>query len=188
MRKIIVSEMVSLDGFFAGSDGNINWHMVNDEFNKYAIDFLKTVDTILFGRVTYQMFENYWPAAITNPETSKDDLVIAHLIDDANKIVFSRTMDKTGWKNTKLMKEVDAEEIRKMKEQPGKDMVVYGSGMVVSELARLGLVDEYRLFVAPIVLGSGKLLLKDLKKEMKLKFIESKPLSNGVVLLCYTPA
>ena len=138
-RKIIVSEMVSLDSFFAGPNGEIDWHIVDEEFNQYAIDLLSTVDTILFGRKTYQLFESYWPAAATNPSTSKSDLEIAHQINNMNKIVFSRTLERVEWKNARLFNEIIPEVVVKMKQQPGKNMVIYGSGSIVSALMQSGL-------------------------------------------------
>ncbi len=185
MRKIIVSEMVSVDGFFAGPNGEIDWHVVDEEFNRYAIDLLNTLDTILFGRVTYEMFESYWPAAAKDPVTSKSDLKIADKINNINKIVFSKTLEKVEWNNVKLLKEVIPDEIRKLKQQPGKDMVIYGSGSIVSEFAKHGLISEYRLFVAPVTLGKGKSLFKE---KLNLKLIESKQFGNGNVLLRYEPA
>jgi dihydrofolate reductase len=187
MRKIIVSEMISADGFFAGTDGNIDWHVVDEEFNQYAIDLLNTLDTILFGRVTYEMFESYWPVAAKDPATSKSDLEIANKINNIHKIVFSKTLQKVGWNNVKLMKETIPEEIRKLKQQPGKDMVIYGSGSIVSAFAQLGLIDEYRFFVASVILGEGKSLFKGLKNKQKLKLMETRRFNNGNVLLRYKP-
>ena len=115
MKRIIISEMVSLDGFFAGPEGQIDWHVVDEEFNQFAIDLLSTIDTILFGRVTYQLFESYWPTASKNPSTSISDLKIAKKITDAFKIVFSKTLSATEWKNVKIRKELNAEEILEMK-------------------------------------------------------------------------
>jgi dihydrofolate reductase len=185
MRKVIVSEMVTLDGFFAGPNGEIDWHIVDEEFNQYAIDLLNTVDTILFGRVTYQLFESYWPGAAKNPSTSKSDLEIAHKINNMNKIVFSKTMDKVDWKNTRLVKEVIPEEIAKMKQQSGKNMVIYGSGSIVSTFAQLGLIDEYRLIVNPVVFGNGKTLFKGINDKLNLKFLRTKAFRSGNVLLYY---
>ena len=163
MRKVILSEMVTLDCFFAGPNGEIDWHIVDEEFNQYAIDLLNRVDTILFGRVTYQLFESYWPVAATNPSTSKSDLEIAHKINNVDKVVFSKTLENTEWKNTKQIKEIIAEEILKMKRQPGKNIVIYGSGSIASTFMNLGLIDDYLLFVNPVVLGSGKPLFKTSK-------------------------
>lgn len=187
MRKIIVSEMISLDGFFAGTKGNIDWHVVEEEFNQHAINLLETVDTILFGRITYDLFESYWPAAAKDSKTSKSDLEIAQRINDAEKIVFSKTMEKVGWNNVQLEKEVTLEKINQLKQKPGKDIVVYGSGTIVQKLTELGLVNEYRLFVAPVFLSKGKPLLKDLKEPLKLKLTKSEKFRSGVVMMCYEP-
>ncbi len=186
-RKIIVSEMVTLDGFFAGPNGEIDWHIVDEEFNQYAIDLLNTVDTILFGRKTYQLFEGYWPARY-KPLTSKSDLEIAHDINNITKIVFSSTLESVEWKNARLLKEIIPEEIVKMKQQPGKNMVVYGSGSIVSALMNLGLIDEYRIIVNPVILGNGKPLFKGLKDKLNLRLLETKTFGSGNVLLCYRPA
>jgi len=187
MRKIILSEMMSLDGFIAGPDDDLSWHRVDEEFNQYAIELLNSIDTILFGRVTYQLFENYWPAAALNPSTSKSDLEIAHKINDLTKIVFSRTLQNVSWKNSRLLKEVIPGEIQKMKRQPGKDMVIYGSGSIVSAFMQSGLIDDYRIFVNPVVLGSGKPLFKNIKNRINLRLSNTRIFNNGNVLLGHQP-
>jgi dihydrofolate reductase len=185
MRKMIVSEMMSLDGFYAGSKGEIDWHLVDEEFNRTAIGLLNTVDTIIFGRATYQLFENYWPAAAVNPLTSTSDLEIANKINDAAKIVFSKTLGKVEWKNSRLLKEVLPEEIADMKQQPGKDMVIYGSGSIVSKFMQLGLIDEYKIFINPVILGAGKPLFTGLQDKLNLKLTGTKVFGTGTVLLDY---
>lgn len=185
MRKIIVSMMLSADGFFAGLKGEVDWHVVDEEFNKYAISLLNSIDTIFLGRVTYQLFESYWPSALTNPKTSKTDLEIARKIDDATKIVFSNTLKKVEWKNSKILKEITIETISKLKKQPGKDIVIYGSGTIVSILTKLRLIDEYRLIVNPIVLGSGKSLFKGISDRLHLRLMKTKIFGSGNVLLQY---
>lgn len=187
MRKIIVSEMISVDGFFADEKGGIDWHVVEDEFNNYAISLLKEIDTLLFGRVTYELFESYWPAAEKDPNTSSDDLSIAHSINVAKKIVYSKTLSSVGWNNVELKKDISIEEVKKLKHQAGKDIVVYGSGTIVTQLADAGLIDEYRFFVAPVALGKGKTLFKDLKDWLKLTLIETQTFKSGVVVLRYSP-
>ncbi len=177
--------MVSVDGYFAGTDGNIDWHVVDDEFNKFGIEVLKRVDTILFGRVTYDLFESYWPGALKDPATGDDDRVIAKAIDDATKIVFSKTRKDLVWRNSKLLTEINAAEIQALKEQPGKDIVIYGSGTIVQQLTGMGLIDEFRLMVAPVILGNGKPLFKDVKK-LNVKLTEARPFKSGNVLLTYT--
>ncbi len=185
MKRIIISEMVSLDGFFAGSEGQIDWHVVDEEFNQFAIDLLSTVDTILFGRVTYQLFESYWPAALKNPSTSPSDLKIAQKITEASKIVFSRTISETNWKNVRVRKELNAEKILETKKMAGKNIIVYGSGSIVSTLMKMDLIDEYLLFYNPIVLGTGKPLFKDIERRHNLELVNNHVFKSGVVLLQY---
>lgn len=188
MRKIITSEMISADGFFAGLDGNIDWHIVDDEFNQYALDLMKSVDTILFGRITYQMFESYWPNELQNPETSKDDRHIAQWIDDQKKVVLSKTLYEDKWKNSTFISDNIQIEILKLKEQSGKDIVIYGSGSVVSELTKLNLIDEYNFIVAPVAIGNGRSLFENIGSKVNLKLTDTKKFKNGNMLLQYEKA
>lgn len=181
MRKIIVSEMITPDGYFAGPNGELDWFFWNEEMTKNAVDLISTVDTILFGRVTYELMESYWPSASAPTE----DPIIIDKMNNLPKIVFSKTLEKVEWNNTKLIKEINLEEILKMKNQPGKDMVIYGSGSIVSTLMNPGLVDEYHLLVNPVVLGMGKPLFKNIEDRHKLKLVKAKEFKNGVVLLNY---
>ncbi len=183
MRKIIASEMVTPDGLFAGPSGEIDWFIWNEEMAKYEVDLINTVDIILFGRVTYELMASYWPSA----SAPNDDPIIIDKMNNLPKIVFSRTLESAEWENTKLIKEINAEEILKIKNQPGKDMALYGSGSIVSTLTNLGLIDEYHLFVHPIVLGTGKPLFKNVKERHNLKLVNAKAFKNGVVLLDYQP-
>ncbi len=183
MRKVFVFNLVTLDGYFEGPNREIDWHNVDAEFNEYAIDMLNSVDTLLFGRVTYELMANYWPT----PSAKKDDPIVAEKMNTLPKIVFSRTLEKAEWQNTRLVKDNIEEEIRKMKKQPGKDMALLGSGSIVSELAQRGLIDEYRIMVNPVVLGDGKLLFKGLKNRLHLKLLTTIPFRSGNVLLYYEP-
>lgn len=183
MRKIIVSNNVTIDGFFAGPNGELDFFVWDDEMAKFSTDQLKTMDTILLGRVTYQLFANYWPT----PVAYKENPTIAPMMNDMQKIVFSRTLDRAEWKNTRLVKGNIAEEISKLKQQPGEDMVIFGSGVIVSEFAKLGLIDVYRLIVNPVVLGSGKPLFKGLDDKLKLKLLNAKAFRSGNVILAYEP-
>ncbi len=178
--------VVSLDGYFAGIDGNIDWHMVDDEFNQYAVKTIAGFDTMLFGRVTYELFESYWPKALEDAQTSSEDMAIARAINDMQKIVFSTTLDKVTWNNSKLSSYITAEEIKKLKAEPGKDIVIYGSGTIVRELTSLGLIDEYRFMVNPVVIGTGKRLFKDMPA-FTLKLLDTKTFTSGNVLLTYKP-
>ncbi|MDY9926913.1 dihydrofolate reductase family protein [Methanosarcina sp.] len=184
VKRIIASEMITLDGYFAGQDGEIDWFFWNEEMAQSAIDLISTADTLLFGRVTYELMASYWPSA--SPPT--EDPIIIDKMNNLPKIVFSRALKKVEWgkwNNVRLVKEITSEEILKMKKQPGKNMVIYGSGSIVSAFMNLGLIDEYYLFVNPVVLGRGKSLFKDLNDRHKMKLIRTKAFSNGVVLLHY---
>jgi len=187
MRKVIVFNLVSVDGFFAGPNGEIDWHRVDDEFNRFAVEQMQTFGTILFGRTTYKLFESFWPGALRDPKTSKEDLEIARNIDDIEKIVFSKTLDKVEWRNSRLFSEINVEEVEKLKQQSGRDMVIFGSGTIVQAMTNLGLIDEYRLMVNPVVLGKGKQLFKDIKDKLDLKLLETRTFGNGNVLLYYQP-
>ncbi len=185
MRKVIVSNLVSLDGFIARSNGDLDWFVVNDEFFNYSYDLLTKVDTILFGRNTYQGMANYWPTA--NP----GDSPMVDKMNQHTKIVFSTTLDSTpwgAWNNARLVKDEIGAEITNLKQQSGKDMVIYGSGSIVSILAQLGLIDEYQLVICPVILGKGISQFKDVEPSIKLNLIESRPFKNGSILSYYTPS
>jgi dihydrofolate reductase len=188
MRKVILSNEVTLDGFFAGPNGELDWHIVDEEFNQYAKDLLNNVDTLLFGRVTYQLMADYWPAAATNPSTSKSDLEIADKMNNLPKIVFSKTLQQVEWNNSRLVKDNIAQEISKMKQQSGKDMVIFGSGSIVPTFMQYGLIDEYRIIVNPVVLGNGKPLFKGVNDKHNLKLLKTRLFDSGIVILFYEPA
>ena len=188
MRKVILSNMVTLDGFFEGPNKELDWHIVDMGLNHYANDLLSNVDALLFGRVTYQLMADYWPAAATNPSTSKSDLEIADKMNNLPKIVFSKTLQEVKWNNSSLIKGNIPEEISKMKQQPGKDMVIFGSGSIVSTFMQHGLIDEYRIIVNPIVLGNGNPLFKGINGKQNLKLLNTKVFDSGIVILFYEPA
>jgi len=189
MRKIGVVNFMSLDGFFAGPKGEIDWFnsiRKDDEFARYNREHARSGGALIFGRTTYEMMKNYWPT----PEAIKDDPDMAGVLDNTPKIVFSKTLpgvlEGPNWKNIRLFHEINREEIMKLKEESGKDMVILGSGTIVQQFANLGLIDGYSLMIVPVVLGEGKPLLKDIKK-MDLELLEAKAFKNGVVLLNYRP-
>jgi len=187
MRKIIVSMHISLDGFSEGLNGELDWFIIDEEGWKSVNELLNSADTLLLGRVTYQNFVNFWPAAAINPASTKDEIEFSHFADKAKKIVISKTLEKVEWKNSILIKDNIKEEILKLKQQPGKDMVIFGGAGIVSTFTKLGLIDEYRIYVNPIVLGKGKPLFKDLKDKHKLKMINTKAFNSGLVQLIYQP-
>ena len=184
MRNLFSFNMVTLDGFFEGPNQDISWHHVDDEFNQFAIEQTSSIGTILFGRVTYELMASYWPtsAAVV------DDPVIAGLMNSLPKIVFSRTLQNAEWNNTRLIKDHIAEEITKLKGQPGKDLAIFGSANLLSSLIQMDLVDEHRIMVNPVVLGSGTPLFLGIKEQLELKLVKTKTFSSGNVLLYYQPA
>ncbi len=183
MRKVIVSNLVSVDGYFEGPNREIDWHNVDEEFNEYAIDFLNSVDDLLFGRVTYELMASYWPT----PAAIENDPIVAGKMNSLRKIVFSRTLDKVEWNNTRLVKEKIAEEVSQLKQQPGKDLAVFGSSDLALTLIQHGLIDEFRIIVNPVVLGNGKPLFKGLKDRLNLKLLKTRVFRSGNVCLYYEP-
>ena len=185
MRKIISLMHVSLDGFAAGPNGELEWAIVDEEIYQDVTDLLRTVDTAVYGRVTYQMMESYWPTVPANPASTALELQHAHWVEKIHKIVFSRTLETAKWNNTRLIKENIAEEVAKLKQQPGKNLMIFGSPSITHTLTYLGLIDEYRINVDPVILGSGIPLFKDVKDRIHLKLLEAKTFHSGVVGLHY---
>lgn len=181
MRKVILQMMTTLDGYYAGPNGEADWHNVDAEFNDYVYEFLSGIDTLLFGRVTYELMESFWPT----PLAKENDPITADYMNKLNKIVFSRTLDAVHWENTRLVKENAADEISKLKQHPGKDIAILGSSDLTVSLMRAGLIDEYRIFVNPIVLGKGKSLFQGLEDSVKFELIDARPFRSGNVLLRY---
>ena len=183
MSKLFSFNMVTLDGFFEGPNGEIDWHNVDGEFNEFAINQLNTVAVLLFGRVTYQMMASYWPT----PLALEDDPIVAGLMNRLPKLVFSRTLTKAEWNHTRMIKDHLAEEISQLKQQPGKDLALFGSANLLATLMQLDLIDEHRIMVNPIVLGGGHPLFKPAKDRLDLKLVQTRAFGNGNVLLCYQP-
>lgn len=179
MRRILVSNYVTLDGLYAGPNGEIDWFIWDDEMAQQAKNLIGAIDTILFGRVTYEGMAAFWPTATT------EDPVIARAMNSLPKVVFSRTLHTVDWNNSRLIKGDLAAEVQKLKQQPGRDMVIYGSGQIVQALTNLGLIDRYLLFVNPIVVGAGKSLFEGVTNRPNLKLLQTKAFRSGVVLLDY---
>lgn len=178
--------MVSLDGFIEGPNRELDWHVTGKEFEQYCDDMLDSIDLILLGRVSYQMMIDYWPAAETHP-SSPADQAFARKMNALPKVVLSRTLAAATW-NTRVVKDHVAEEIEELKRQPGKDIAVFGGAGIISTLRKHRLIDEYRLIVNPIVLGSGTPLFQDVAEQMKMQLKKSMTLRSGVVILTYEPA
>ena len=179
---------VSLDGFFAGPNGEIDWFKSierDDEYDAYTHEQAKPgTSTLLMGRTTYEMMKSYWPtdAAV------KADSEMAGVMNNSPKVVFSRTLQSVGegpnWKNIRLLHDIRRDEILELKKQ--SDLTILGSGSIVQQLSNLGLIDEYQLVVVPVILGSGKPLFANVRT-MNLKLREARPFGNGVIVARYSP-
>jgi dihydrofolate reductase len=183
MRRLTVFNLVTLDGYFAGQGGDISWHNVDEEFQELANAASNSGDTLLFGRVTYELMAGFWPT----PEAIKSDPIVAAGMNKAEKIVFSRTLDKADWNNTRLVKSEMVAEVRKLKQGSGKDLTVLGSGSIASQLAQEGLIDEYLILLNPVVIGKGKTMFEGVKDRFSLKLTKTRVFGNGNILLSYEP-
>jgi dihydrofolate reductase len=180
----VVFNQVTLDGFIADINGDMSWaHKQDAEWNAFVRENASAGGELLFGRITYDLMTSYW----LTPLAMKNDPVVAERMNNLPKVVFSRTLEKASWNNTKLVKGDIAAEIRKMKKEPGPDMVILGSGSVVAQLAPEGLIDEYQIVVNPVALGKGKTMFDSMKEKLTLKLTRTRTFGNGNVLLCYEP-
>jgi dihydrofolate reductase len=184
MRKIFVFIMASLDGFFEGPDHELDWHNVDAEFNEFAAGQLNEIDTLLFGWKTYDLMAGYWPSEPGKQESP----VIADKMNEMQKITFSRKERKVEWENTRLVKDNVGWEIMKLKNQPGKDIAIFGSSNLCVSLIQMGLIDEFRIMMNPVVLGRGHTLFNGLHDKLNLKLLKTRNFNSGNVLLYYQSA
>jgi len=176
---------VSLDGFVAGPNGEIDWIFLDDEMFEDVHDLVSKADTALFGRVTYHIMEDYWPTAANRPGATKHDREHSSWLSLASKIVFSRTLKKVNWHYTRIVNGRVSEEIAELKKQPGKNLILFASPGLASTFMNLNLIDEYWFNVNPILLGEGIPLFKNLSDMRTLKLLDSKTYKQGVVNLHY---
>jgi dihydrofolate reductase len=189
MRRIITTTWVTLDGFIAGSNGEMDWigEIYDDAMGRYESDLVSGADTLLLGRVTYESFAGSWPNVPNNPQASEGEKAYARKLNAMRKVVFSRTLDRAEWNNSTLLREVTLEAIEQLKGEPGHDIVIYGSASLVRALTQLGVIDEYQLLVHPVALGSGKSLFGGLTDQVKLQLVNTTTHPSGVVLMTYRP-
>jgi dihydrofolate reductase len=186
MRKVILFMHASLDGFVQGTnEWDINWIAYNEELEKYAQDTLSTVDTVLWGRSTYQGMQQYWTTVPDNPEASDHEKRHAAWVNNALKVVVSTTLENADWNNSLLVKDNIEGEITKLKQQTGGDIIILGSPRLSHSLMRAGLIDEFRINVNPVVLGEGLPLFKDQKERINLELVSNKTFTCGVAGLIY---
>jgi dihydrofolate reductase len=183
MRKIIAFLVATVDGYYEGPNQEFDWPVVDDEFNEFGLQQLDEVDTLLFGRVTYEGMASYWPT----PAAQDDDPKVASRMNSIAKIVVSRTLDKADWNNTRLVRDDVAGELTRLKQQPGKDIAIFGSSALTVSLLRLGLVDELRIMFHPVILGDGRSLFRTADERIGLKLLKTRIFDSGNVLLCYQP-
>jgi dihydrofolate reductase len=185
MRRLMVFNQVTLDGYFTDMKGDMSWaHKSDDEWNAFVEGNASSGGVLLFGRKTYDLMVGYWPT----PEAAKQNPVVAEQMNNLPKVVFSRTLDKPSWKNTRLVKGDLVAETRKLKSEPGDNLVIMGSGSIVAQLAPAKVIDEYQIVVNPLVLGKGRTLFEGIKERLSLKRTNTRTFGNGNVLLCYEPA
>jgi dihydrofolate reductase len=183
MRKIVMMNRVSIDGFFAGPNGEIDWFIHDPEVDK-ALHSGGQADTALFGRVTYQMFESVWPKVAVDPKAPKEARDTADELSQMTKIVFSKTLTEVTWENSKLVKGNVTEEVRRLKQGKGSGITIFGSGTIVQQLTSEGLIDDYWFIVTPVILGTGKPLFAGVRK-LDLELLDTRNFKSGNVVLHY---
>lgn len=184
MGKLTLFNFITLNGYYKGLNEDISWHRHEAEEADYAAESANTGDsTLVFGRVTYEMMQGFW----TTPMAMEVNPGVATGMNHAEKIVFSRTLHKVNWHNTRLVKEDMIGEIQRLKAIPDKNMTILGSGSIVSQLADAGLIDAYQLMLDPVALGDGATLFKGISRKLDLKLTNSRVFKSGVVMLDYEP-
>lgn len=188
MRKLVSFFHVSLDGYVAGLNGEMDWIKVDDEIFEYVGDRVKDTDTALYGRVTWQMMEGYWPTAADQPNASKHDIEHAAWYKNAEKIVLSKSMQDEQLPHTVFIGEEIEQHIKAVKQQAGNEILIFGSPSATHSLLQYDLIDEFWLFVNPVLLGKGMPLFKNVTGTTPLTLVSSKNFANGVVCMQYKKA
>ena len=186
MRRIILMMSVSLDGFFEGPNGELDWHMVDDELHRHFNDELRGMSAFLDGRVTYELMAGFWPTADADPSASGPTAEFAGIWREMPKLVFSRTLERADW-NASVIREVDPARIRALKARPGADMALGGADLAATFM-RHDLIDEYRLYVHPVLIGRGRPLFRPSDARVALRLVEARAFGNGVVMLRHEPS
>ena len=185
MRNLISFMHVSLDGFVAGPNGEMDWIIVDEEIFDYSGQRTNSADTALYGRVTYQMMQAYWPTAADQPNATRHDIDHSRWYNQVAKVVLSRTMAGANLVNTKIISENLAAEITRLKQANGRDILIFGSPSAVHALMAEDLIDDYWLFVNPVLLGQGIPFFKGIQAQASLALVENHVFSSGVVCLHY---
>lgn len=188
MRKLILGMQVSLDGFVEGPNGAMDWlNYADEEQWQSMFDVLRSVDTLLLGRVMYPEYADYWRNLLRDPSSgSKYEVEYAQFADKTPHLVFSRTLEKADWENTRIIKGNIKDEVLKLKQKSGKNILLLGGAKLASAFINLELIDEYRLVINPVILGGGKSLFQNIDERKNLKLVESTTLKSGVIEVFYT--
>jgi dihydrofolate reductase len=185
MTKLVVYNAMSLDGYFTDANGDMSWaHKRDPEWQAFVSENASGGGQLLFGRVTYDLMASFWPT----PLAAQSNPIVVERMNSLRKFVFSTTLDNVAWNNTTLLKGDLSTEVRKLKQQPGPNIVVMGSGSIVAQLADAGLIDEYQIVLNPLVVGSGRTLFEGVKRKLPMKLARSQVFGNGNVVLFYEPA
>jgi dihydrofolate reductase len=197
MRRIVMFNRVSADGYFSDATGNLDWALPDDELEQAGVEGMQESDTILFGRRTYEAFEGFWRHALDASDQVSDPHApgrsnprlgaMAKWINQAHKLVWSRTLSQVTWHNARVSRDFEPREVEALKRQPGGSIMLFGSASIASLLTQHQLVDEYQFIITPILLGSGKNLIRELPERLRLKLREAKSTAAGNVRLRYTP-
>jgi dihydrofolate reductase len=180
-RKIVLFNMCSLDGYFSGPQGELDWHRVDAEFNEFAVEQLRGISTLVFGRKTYEMMAAYWPSL----QARKDDPLVAQAMNQTPKIVVSKTLGAATWQESRLVQERVEETFGRLREEAGKDLILLGSVQLASSLDQAGLLDEIRIIIAPLLLGQGRPHFSGFSFSRPLNLLGTRSFRNGNVLLTY---
>ena len=184
MPKLVVYNSMSLDGYFTNANGDMSWaHKRDPEWQAFVTENASSGGQLLFGRVTYDLMASFWPT----PLAAQSNPVVVDRMNNLQKYVFSTTLDTASWNNTRLFKGDLTAEVRKLKQEPGPNIVIMGSGSVVAQLADAGLIDEYQIVLNPLVVGSGRTLFEGVKRKLPMKLARSRAFGNGNVVLFYEP-
>ena len=184
MRKLTMFNFISLNGCYKDINNDISWHKQGQEEEEYSAESLRSGNILLFGRTTYQMMAGWWPSPMAiqySPEVAKG-------MNDAEKIVFSRTLDAADWNNTRIISHNIIDTIKKMKQQPGNDMTILGSGSIVTQFTEEGLIDEYQLMIDPVAITGGTPVFNKLQNPLNLELSHTRIFQSGTILLSYKPA
>lgn len=198
-RRIVMFNQLSADGYFSDAGGGLDWVVSDPEVHARAVEGMPHTDTILFGRRTYEQFASFWPHAlkdlsVAGPHGSnKADpafAAMAHWLNDTRKLVFSHTLKQASWQGSEVWKELDPARVAALKKEPGKDLLIFGSGTIVAQLTEHRLIDEYRFVICPVLVGQGQTLLGKaaLAAGVGLKLVEATPFQSGNVMLTYQRA